>query len=607
VKGSGDAPLLFWGGGNGLTLGTAWRARWREVFTLDLRALALFRFALGGIVALDALCRLADAQAFYADAGLWPRAAAVAFDGPLRLSLHLAGGSAGFAVLLLLAQFAAALALALGYRTRLAAIAAFVLAASLLTRNPLVAVDGDALLVCLLFWGLFLPLGARWSLDAALAQNPPPEDPRHCSAAGVGLLLQVLGAHFFAALAHGAEWWPDGTAVYYAMMLDRYATPPGRLLLEFPALMQGLTGSAYFLALLGPLLALSPVLQRPLRFLVLLGLASLHAFVIVTMQAGLTPFVGLAALAVLLAGWAWDRADARLDRGHAIRIFYDKDCAFCLKSCHLLRTFLVLRRCDLLPAQDSVRASALMQAQNSWVVIDAYDVAHTRWSAFVALLRHSLLFRWLAPLAGWKLLERPGNAVYDWVARHRGALGRFTAAALPMRAVQYEAPRAAQFVAAAFVVLVLAWNAVTVPQPPPAAARFLAPLVLPLRLDQGTFASAARPLHDDGWYVIPGALADGTELDLRTGRPVDWRKPGNVAAVEPNARWRAFHTRYWHESLADDRKHYGEWLCRKWNADAADGERLNALKVIYMLELTPPPGGAPGIEQRVLWRQSCPA
>ena len=583
-----------------------WRGRWREVFSLDLRALALFRFALGSVLAVDMLNRLADVRAFYTDWGLFPRAAVDTFIGPLRLSLHMANGDTWFAALLLLIEAAAAAALAFGYRTRAAGILAFVLQGSLLNRNPVVLLGADSLLACLLFWGLFLPLNARWSVDAALAENRPPENHRHFSAAGVGLLLQVLSVYFFSAiLKNGREWWPDGTAVYYTMMLDRYSTPLGQWLLNFPPLMQGLTYFVYFLELLGPLLALSPLLQRPLRFLVMCCLMAMHTGFILCMEIGLFPFVSLSSLTVLLGGWFWDWAERRADRGHSIRIYYDRDCAFCLKSCHLFRTLLVLPRCDILPAQDSARANALMQAQYSWVVIDAYDVAHTKWNAFVALLRHSLLFRWLAPLAGLKVWDRPGTWAYDWVGRHRGAFGRITAILLPARMVRFEVAGRPQAVAGAFVVALLAWNTVTIERLPLSVAHFMEPVMLPLRIDQSWPMFAPRPWQDDGWYVIPGTFEDGSELDLRTGKPVNWRKPDNVADTEPNVRWRTYHTMLWHQFLADYRQYYAQWMCRDWNATAAEGHHLMALKVIYMLEHTPPPGQETKVEQRVLWRHSC--
>ena len=59
-----------------------------------------------------------------------------------------------------------AVALLVGYRTRLATIGSWILLASIHVRLPVVINAGDTLLRVLLFWSIFLPLGAMWSVDA---------------------------------------------------------------------------------------------------------------------------------------------------------------------------------------------------------------------------------------------------------------------------------------------------------------------------------------------------------------------------------------------------------------------------------------------------------
>lgn len=583
-----------------------WRNRWRDVFSLDLRTLALFRFFLGIVLATDMLNRFADLRAFYTDWGLMPRDWAQAFNGPLRLSLHFVNGDAWFAALLLAVECLAGLALAFGYRTRAAGMLTFVLQGSLLNRNPMILLGGDTLLACLLFWGLFLPLNARWSVDAVLADEPPPQDNRHFSAAGIGLLVQVLSVYFFSALLKdGNEWWPDGTAVYYTMTLERYSSPLGRWLLGAPALMTGLTYFVYFLELLGPAIALSPVLQRPLRFLVMISLMGMHLAFIVFMEIGHFPYVSLCSLTVLLGGWWWDWAENRVDHGRHLKIYYDRDCGFCLKACLLLRHLLIVPRTEIMPAQNSERANALMQAQYSWVVIDAADVAHTKWNALVAIIRDSLLFGWTWRLVSLNIWEKPGNTAYDWVGRHRALFGRLTAALLPSRQIRFESSASAQRVALVFVALLLVWNLVTVGWLPLRVAWALEPVVRPLRLDQTWNMFAPTPWRDDGWYIVPGTLEDGSEIDLLTGTAITYQKPPNIAATEPNIRWRTYHTLIWSRHYAENRKYYARWLCRDWNIRADPGKHVLSLKLIYMLEQAVPPGQASSIEQRVLWRHEC--
>ena len=584
-------------------------ARAPEAFGIDLRTLALFRVTLASVTDFDLLRRLCEARAFYTDFGVLPRAVLAQTGETWRLSLHLANGETWFQVLLISVQALLALMVLMGYRTRIVTFLTFVLLGSLLNRNPLVLIGGDWLMLCLWFWALFLPLSARWSVDAALSSREPPRNNLHLSWGSAGLTLQVLSVYFFsAALKSGADWWPDGTAVYYTLSLDRYATPFGVWLREvLPWLMQPLTYYLYFLEWLGPLLALSPFFLRSLRFGAMLALMLMHIGFILCIGIGHFPFVSLASLTVLLGGWFWDWAVRRSDTGRYLKIYYDRDCSFCLKSCLLLRHFLVLRNTEILPAQDYARARALMDAHYTWVVIDSQDVAHTKWRAFVALLRHSPLFGWLAPLASLNLWEKPGAWTYDWVARHRGAFGRITAALLPQREETFETGPGAQRVAAVFLFLVLAWNLNSIQILPSWIAAIETPVFRLLRIDQNWGMFAPYPLRDDGWFIVPGVTADGRDVDmLRPDEPLSYSKPEYISQThETPIHWRTYRGRLWERAYAHHREHYARYLCRDWNIRAAPDNRVLSLKLIYMLERTLPPGQSPTIEQRVLWRHDC--
>ena len=160
------------------------------VFGIDLRTLALFRAVLATVLLVDLLRHFGDLNGLYTDFGVMPRAWLVQFDSPWRLSLYLLNGSALVTGGLLAVQCAAAAALLLGWRTRLATLVSFFMWGWLCNRNPMVLIGGDLLMACLLFWACFLPLAARWSLDAALSTTAPPREPQHLSWASAGLLLQ---------------------------------------------------------------------------------------------------------------------------------------------------------------------------------------------------------------------------------------------------------------------------------------------------------------------------------------------------------------------------------------------------------------------------------
>ena len=123
----------------------------------------------------------------------------------------MASGASWWPAAIIVVTALAALAFTLGWRTRLANLVLFVAVGSMQSRQPLILIGGDILIMALLFWCLLLPAGARWSADAALSSTPPRRH-RYRSLAAFGLLVQVVSVYFFSAvLKHGDAWWPDGT------------------------------------------------------------------------------------------------------------------------------------------------------------------------------------------------------------------------------------------------------------------------------------------------------------------------------------------------------------------------------------------------------------
>lgn len=657
-----------------------------RTFGIDLRSLALFRAALGAVLLADLVLRAVNLGTFYTDLGVMPRDWLLSVNGPWRLSLHAANGELWFAGLLFSLEALAALGLLVGYRTRLANVVAFVLHGSLLNRNPLVLLGGDPLLMCLLFWGMFLPLGARWSVDAALARKPL-EETTHLSWASAGLLLQALSVYFLSALFKtGREWWPEGTAVWYALSFDGYITPIGEWLRGFSPVTHALTFFVYFLELLGPPLALLPFLLAAvltaftpraastlyavadgLRFAVMVLLMLMHVGFIFCLEIGPFAFISLASLTVLAGGWIWEALarSRQKPQPRALRIYYDRDCGFCHKSVLLLRMFLILPGAEVAPAQDTPRAKELLEANTSWVVIDHENRDWLKWPAFVILLRRSPLFFWLGVLLSGEWALKPGNAAYDFVGRHRDGFGRISARLLPFHERAFEiGPAAAawtgfffvavtagnlwehvmlerlgatasalglvaaalavaalwwgvarrlprgttvQIFAAALVLVLLAWNLCTIKVFPGRLQAALTPSFRLLRVDQLWDMFAPFPSKEDGWFVIPGKLADGRELDLvHPERPaVSYDKPRRVAREWPDIRWHKYLERIWSAAYSSNRLYYGRFLCRSWNDLHPANQRLNAFSIIYMLEMSVPEGQTPRVEQRVLWQHDC--
>lgn len=280
---------------------------------VDARALAALRMALGALVLVDLAGRSTDLVAFYTDSGVVPRAALATLAPTFgQLSIHALWGSVWPQVALFAIAGVAAVALLVGYRTRLATFVTLVLLVSLHARNPAVISGGDSLLRQLLVWGLFLPLGARWSVDAV--GNAEPRS-AVASVATAGLLGQVCVVYAVNAIFKlRGETWLRGEAVEQVLVLTRHSTPLGQALLEVP---QVLTAANYlWLGLLfaSPLL---PVLTGWRRAVLPALFAAMHAGMVVTMELGIFPLVSIAALLPFLPPTVWNRLPAPPDRDFA--------------------------------------------------------------------------------------------------------------------------------------------------------------------------------------------------------------------------------------------------------------------------------------------------
>nr|WP_245188614.1 HTTM domain-containing protein [Halarchaeum rubridurum] len=209
-----------------------------------------------------------------------------------------------------------ALAVLLGYHTRLALLCSVVLLVSLHARNPLVLNGGDSLLRRLAFWGLLLPLGSRWSLDALArarerARDAPLGPTRVATAASAALLLQVVLVYVVTALfKHQGTLWGRGLAVRYVFDLREFTVFFGPVLAGHAL---PLTAANYaWLALLtcAPLLVLT---TGRVRAALVGAFALAHLGLLCTVGVGIFPLVDLVALLPFLPSVVWDAGERRLD------------------------------------------------------------------------------------------------------------------------------------------------------------------------------------------------------------------------------------------------------------------------------------------------------
>ena len=289
---------------------------------VDLRSLAVVRIGLALLLITDLFSRWGDLTAHYTDAGVLPRALLFESEGfRAYLSLHSLHGSGMWQAILFAAAGYFAITMLLGIRTRLATFGSWVLLLSLHHRNPVILQAGDALLRLLLFWGMLLPLGARWSLDSTTGPLTlyRRKDNSLLSVAGVAILLQVCLVYWFTATFKDHPMWWNQNAAYFALHVDQLVTPFGMWLRQIDWLLPILTKAAFTMAIAAPLLVFSPFWTGKARMIVVLAMIVTHLALAMCLNLGLLPYVAAMSWLVFIPGKFWDKLKSMFKKQSGLR------------------------------------------------------------------------------------------------------------------------------------------------------------------------------------------------------------------------------------------------------------------------------------------------
>ena len=286
-----------------------WKLKAQELFGIDLRSLAIFRISIALIIIVDLIGRASDLESHYTDRGVLPIDRVIEDSPQWRVSVHLLNGSIEFQAALFIIAGLFAVALLLGYYTRFVTPVVWFLTISVNSRNSLLMQGGDYLLCLLLFWGMFLPLGARYSIDHLRNPHRFQESNVIFSGGTVAALLQICFVYWFSvALKSSKNWLIRGTGVYYALMLDRYLTNFGKFLLEsHPLFLKFLTYATMGLEAFGPLLAFSPFFSGPVRCLVIVSFVIFHVSMGLALELWLFSYICMASWLLFVPSWFWDQ------------------------------------------------------------------------------------------------------------------------------------------------------------------------------------------------------------------------------------------------------------------------------------------------------------
>jgi hypothetical protein len=223
-----------------------WLSAWNQFwFTpADPLPLAVIRIGAGTLLAWAAFVWLLDADAFFGADG-WQRPENVwrMNDQPWQWSWYFAAGSPGAVRLLTGLTLVAAVMLALGIATPLAAVVSLVGLVSAVNRSPLNVFGFDDVLGLLLIPLAIGPAGATLSVDRLLAPDALATRPSVRANVALRLLqVQLCVVYLFSGCGKllGASWW-EGTALWGAAANVQYRTLDLRWLAWHPLLTNALT------------------------------------------------------------------------------------------------------------------------------------------------------------------------------------------------------------------------------------------------------------------------------------------------------------------------------------------------------------------------------
>jgi predicted DCC family thiol-disulfide oxidoreductase YuxK len=604
----------------------------QQIFGLDLRSLAVFRMGIALIVIEDLISRFRALEGHYSDVGILPRTALQEVLKPWYWSLHILSGTSLWQGFLLAIALILAVALLVGYRTRFVTIATWALLISIHNRNPLLIFAGDHVLRAMLFWAIFLPLGAYYSVDKALNSSDKPLPKWLCNTATAAFILQLCYIYIWSAAfkTKSPMWWPNGEAVYYALNYQQYGTAFGQLLGSFPLpILKLLTYAALAFEWFGALLLFIPFANTFLRILAIISFILLHIGFGLSFSIGTFSILSIFNWLALTPSLIWDKLTDKFNtpERQGLTIYYDADCGFCKKVVHLIRTFLILPHTPLIKAQEEPEIYAAMQEHNSWVVRDYTGKHHYKFSGIIYVCSLSPLLGWLVPLLRLKPIHNLGTKFYETIASNRKTAGLLTRY-LKFRPLEVEQPRWLNFVVPFLFILTTIWNLKGFVDQTVARRREqpkdwysqthkllnrktfqqIAWLPEATRLDQSWSIFAPDVPKDDGWFVIIGKRKDGQEVNaFREGRPLKWEKP---TLAERDDFYQTIQWRFYFLSLnrsfgVDLPPYLVKYICRHWNSKHAGNQQLERVSIYFMDERTVPPGEQQPVEKKLVIDQDC--
>ena len=602
----------------------------RRLLRFDERSLGLFRVLFGLTLIADLSHRHHWLRAFYANDGVLPNHNHLFLlgDEGRAFSLFHAFSSVGEAHFAFAVTLFIYLCFTAGWYTRAFHFASLICLVSLSARNVLFDHLGQSVAIGLLAITLFVPLGKRMSVDALkLAfterREKSPDDlndrDRLPAPRGHASLVPLVVLGFLALVLYGAalhqtgETWKDGSALYYALHVDRWTSRSGELIRGQTGLLGALTRAFRFAELLVVPIALVPVAQRYTRPLAIALLLFVGLVLGVLFNLGLYGWTLVAAAALLVPEELWEPgAEPRRPRA----VYYDADCGICLWSARLLARLDGGRNITFYDNTSPPEGVSDEVTAQTMVVTDPDGNHYTDVGAVSQILRSVRFFQPVGLLLAVPGVSHLGRLAYNKIATNRidisvalglGACGidrGHGEADLPSETPETPAARLGAIVGG----LVSSLLALGFLLAFAAKAEKQGALPIALGLDRRDalveIASWSRVTgHFDHWSPDPpkvnGALVvdaetrGGWKVDVLTGYPPDLELE-HPAQARRGVLWEAYGRHIVDDSYDGYRKEFRRYLSRgAWAVDTTDPNNyIKDLTVYWVERPIPPPGEA---------------
>lgn len=553
----------------------------QSAFGLDLRSLAFGRIALALVILYDLCDRVADLSAHYSDLGLYPVELAKKVNTVWMLSIHSIDGSYGYQLSIFMIAFISAFMLLVGYKTKWVTPICWFLLMSVQNRNPIICYGADSVLRMAIFWGMFLPWGKRYAIDAlSVAKSEIPKKVAHIGS--MAYILQIFFIYFFTAiLKDGDPWRTDFTAVYYAMSLDELKTDFTDLLYPHYELMKGLTIATLIYELLGAFLIFMP--NWRIRLFGIIGFVLMQIGFWLFLRLGIFPITNICVLIALIPGECWDLIHNKAKRTKKVLLYYDDDCGFCKKMIRMFSRSCFVRNIDSKAAQTDQQLLTLMNKENSWIVsID--NKQYLRFDAVIAVLKQSYILFPIASILNFAPFRKLGNLIYTTIAKHRHGYCKVPKKPLwTFNQVQYNTlTTVVVSFALSFTATV---NIISVNKNiklPEALDNFSKSV----SIKQNWAMFAPYPYKGDGWYVSVAELENGTYYDIMNNQEVNWEKPPKISAQYKTARWGKFIRNVRKKKFKAILPFYSAFLGREWNRNHPKELHVKKFNLFFIMEKT---------------------